>query len=78
MPFGIINAELKDGGQIPGTEMLIGGSRVGVEAEVDDAHLERITYRARFGYAPSSSQQDQLTSDRAWKQFWFPSHPRMI
>ncbi|KAG6368586.1 hypothetical protein INS49_002799 [Diaporthe citri] len=29
MPFGIINAELKDGGQIPGTEMLIGGSRAG-------------------------------------------------
>jgi hypothetical protein len=36
---------LKDGGQIPGTEMLIGGSRVGVEAELDDAHLEKITYR---------------------------------
>ncbi|KKY29919.1 putative mfs transporter [Diaporthe ampelina] len=28
MPFGIVNAELKDGGQIPGTEMLIGGSRL--------------------------------------------------
>ncbi|KAL1879155.1 hypothetical protein Daus18300_001734 [Diaporthe australafricana] len=36
MPFGIINAELKDGGQIPGTEMLISGSRAGAEAEVDD------------------------------------------
>lgn len=50
MPFGIINTELKDGGQIPGTEMLIGGSRAGVEAEVDDAHLERITYRARVSH----------------------------
>ena len=49
MPFGIINAELKDGGQLPGTEMLIGGHRAGIEAEVDDdAHLERIMYRARI------------------------------
>lgn len=48
MPFGIIDTELKDGGQIPGTEMLIGGSRAGVEAEVDDAHIEKITYRARI------------------------------
>lgn len=46
MPFGIIDTELKDGGQIPGTEMLIGGSRAGVEAEMDDGHLEKITYRA--------------------------------
>ncbi|KAG8159913.1 hypothetical protein KVR01_010550 [Diaporthe batatas] len=28
MPFGIIDTELKDGGQIPGTEILIGGSRL--------------------------------------------------
>jgi hypothetical protein len=48
MPFGIINAELKDGGQIPGTEMLIGGSRAGLEAEAEDTHLQKITYRARI------------------------------
>lgn len=53
MPFGIINTELKDGGQIPGTEMLIGGTRVGVEAEVDDVHIERITYRARITHMSS-------------------------
>lgn len=68
MPFGIVNAELKDGGQIPGTEMLIGGSRVGVEAELDDANLERIMHRARVGYASCSSEQSQLTGDRAWKR----------
>lgn len=78
MPFGIINAELKDGGQIPGTEMLIGGSRVGVEAEVDDAHLERITYRVRITHTSSLEEQNQLTSVRAWKQSSFLNHPRTI
>lgn len=78
MPFGIINAELKDGGQIPGTEMLIGGSRAGVEAEVDDAHLERITYRARTSQMFSLWTRSQLTSDREWKRSSFLNHPKMI
>lgn len=77
MPFGIINTELKDGGQIPGTEMLIGGSRAGVEAEVDDAHLERITYRARVSHMFLSWTRSQLTIDRAWKRSSFLSHPKM-
>lgn len=77
MPFGIINTELKDGGQIPGTEMLIGGSRAGVEAEVDDAHLERITYRARISRTFSSWTRSQLTIGRASKRSSFLNHPKM-
>ncbi|POS71041.1 major facilitator superfamily transporter [Diaporthe helianthi] len=75
MPFGIIDTELNDGGQIPGTEMLIGGSRAGgVETAVDDGHLqvEKITYRASQGVetilVPQPSKTD-LNDPLLWPRW---------